>query len=56
MVENGGIKFTPQIFMLSAFAHVLTQSLITVCRFYFSPCVLEGHKSSVTTSSIGCEK
>lgn len=56
MVRNRRIKFTPQIFMLSAFAHALMQSLITVCYFYFFLCVLEGHKSSVTTSSIECDK
>lgn len=49
MVGNGRIRFTPQFLMLSPFAHALMQSLITVCRFYFFPRVLEGHKSSGTT-------
>lgn len=56
MVGNGRIKFTPQIFMLSPFAHALMQSLITVCHFYFFPRVLEDHKSSETTSSIERDK
>lgn len=56
MVGNGRIKFTPHIFMLSPLAHALMQSLITVCHFYFFPRVLEGHKSSETTSSIERDK
>lgn len=48
------MKFTPQIFMLSPFAHSLMQSLITGFGFCFSPRVLEGHKSSEITSPSEC--